>query len=93
MGIFLRLRATHYPSLFVKVIPTTRPYTRVAVVISKKVAPRSVDRSYMKRALYSAVRAHLDALGGFDIVVTAKTKDTQNFASDIETLFSRLKTS
>ena len=93
MGIFLRLRATHYPSLFVTVIPTARPYTRVAVVVSKKVAPRSVDRSHVKRAVYSVVRAHLDALEGFDIVVTVKTKDTQGFASDIEALFSRLQTS
>lgn len=92
MGIFLRLRATHYPTLLVKVIPTKRVWVRLAVVVSKKIAPRSVDRSQVKRAIYSAVRPHLDAVKGFDIVVTAKTKDTPGFASDIEALFSQLQT-
>lgn len=91
MGIFLRIRAVHYSSVFVKIHTTDRLYCRVAVVVSKKTAPRSVDRSHLKRVAYHQLAPYLDVLSGFDMVITVKKGDEQSIVQDIEEVVSRLR--
>lgn len=48
-------------------------YSRLGVVVSKKVAGNNVNRNRIKRVLKEWFRVNQDRLGGHDVIVVAKT--------------------
>ncbi|MGH8752674.1 MAG: ribonuclease P protein component [Burkholderiales bacterium] len=53
----------------VLVKPKRQEFARLGVVLSKKVTPRAVDRSYVKRLIREEFRMRKHSLGGMEVVV------------------------
>ena len=60
---------------------------RLGLAISKRVAPRAVDRNRLKRLVRESFRMHRDQLKGFEIVVMAKPSARH---ADNQAIFSSL---
>ncbi|MBU0578140.1 ribonuclease P protein component [Patescibacteria group bacterium] len=56
-----------------KFLPSTEPISQFAVVVSKKVAPKAVDRNELRRKIYEAIRLNMDSLKT-DLVVLVIAK-------------------
>lgn len=71
-----------------------RSKSRIAVVVSKKVAKRAVDRNRIRRRLYEAIRHELPGISEpHDIVVTVFDKQILNFDfTDIEQVIKKMLT-
>lgn len=91
-----RLGKKAYGSLFSFItLPNSLEKSRFAIVVSKKIAPRAVDRNRMKRLAREALRIRLTRLmPGYDTVVVSLQKtpekpDLSTVARDIESLLHR----
>ena len=64
------------------------------MVLSKRVAPRAVDRSYVKRLIREEFRMQKRSLGGLDVVVRVLRRLTKAQArearKELSILFSRV---
>lgn len=57
-------------------VPNERGFTRIAVVVSKKINKTAVGRNRMRRRIYEALRMNYDAVPkGVDYVFVAYSKD------------------
>lgn len=52
--------------------PNTCGHPRLGLAVSRRAAPRAVDRNRLKRVIREAFRHNQHSLGGIDIVVLAK---------------------
>lgn len=52
-------------------IANNLPHGRLGLAVSKKVAPRAVDRNRLKRHARESFRSHRETLAGLDVVVMA----------------------
>jgi ribonuclease P protein component len=68
-AVFHANKAESGTAFQVLVNPSRRQTARLGVVLSKKVAPRAVDRSYLKRLIREEFRKCKHILGGLDVVV------------------------
>jgi ribonuclease P protein component len=46
-----------------------RVFARLGIVVGKRVAPRAVDRGYLKRLVRETFRREQQGLSGFDLLV------------------------
>ena len=68
-------------SVFAKTGPAVG---RLGLAVSRKTAPRAVDRNYMKRVIRDVFRHHATAFAGLDIVVTPRRIFARGEAAAIE---------
>lgn len=70
----------------------TRGFTRVAVVISKKVEKTAINRNRARRRIYEAIRLNFDKIPkGMDYVFVVFSKDIKKMKfSEIEKLIGEL---
>lgn len=69
--------------------PNDLGYSRFVGIISKKTAPLSVTRNYIKRCLREFFRQNQGSLGAMDIVVVANKKFTGETVKQVELEFLR----
>jgi len=81
-------------SLFLKIIENDQPFTRIGIVISKKVSKKAVIRNKIKRRIREIVRK-MNLIPGFDIVIVTfpqiKEKDFKQIEEEINQLFIKAK--
>jgi len=68
--VFHKGKGTRGQGIFVKAKETKSAHTRIAVVVSKKVARLATQRNRLKRLIREAIK-QLRIKKGFDIVITA----------------------
>lgn len=67
------IRSAKMSLIFVK---NTRNYTRIAVVVSKKIAKSAVKRNRMRRRIYEALRKNFDYIPkGYDYIFVVFSND------------------
>ena len=64
-------RSRAHPLLVIRVAPNGLPHTRYGVVVSKRVAPKAVDRNRLRRRLREVLRRN-PATPGWDILLIAR---------------------
>ncbi|MCE5182301.1 MAG: ribonuclease P protein component [Betaproteobacteria bacterium] len=69
--------------------PNNLGYPRFAGIISKKTAPLSVTRNYIKRCLREIFRRNQGLFGDVDIIVVANKKFSSETAQQVEQEFLR----
>ena len=74
----------------VLVKPTRRETARLGVVISKRVTPKAVDRSYVKRLIREEFRLRKHSFGGMDVVVKVLRQISKAQAGQARTELSDL---
>lgn len=68
--VFKRGKTVHMPAFTIKYHPNNQPHTRVAVVISTKVAKKAVIRNRTRRRFYNQLQAMWPEVHpGVDIVI------------------------
>ena len=86
--------AVHSKSLSARIQRSNRQDSRLAIVVSKKVAARAVKRNRIRRRLYEIVRTE-GLLGGvIDVVIYVKTDgvsaaDYESLKSEVRSLFAK----
>ena len=65
----LRSRSARGERFLVHAVYNGRAFARLGIVVSKRVAPRAVDRSYMKRLIRETFRREQTKFAGFDVLV------------------------
>jgi ribonuclease P protein component len=71
-GVFdslLRSRSARGDRFLVHAVANRGTVARLGIVITKRVAPRAVDRSYVKRLIRETFRREQQRLVGFDVLV------------------------
>jgi ribonuclease P protein component len=63
-----------------------RVFARLGIVIGKRVAPRAVDRGYLKRLVRETFRREQRGLSGFDLLVRPRRilSRSESVAASIE---------
>jgi ribonuclease P protein component len=75
----------HSPDITCVSVKTTDPVSRFAVVVSKKIAKRAVDRNRIKRLVREAIHHLLPAMkSGFDCVFITKNNFAEKEESVVE---------
>jgi ribonuclease P protein component len=64
-------RSRTHPHLFLRVAPNGLPHPRYGVVVSKRVAPKAVERNRLRRRLREVLRRN-PARAGWDILLIAR---------------------
>lgn len=70
--------------------PKRQETARLGVVLSKRVTPRAVDRSYVKRLIREEFRMRKHSLGGMDVVVKVLRRLSKTQARQARTELSDL---
>ncbi|QQR77412.1 MAG: ribonuclease P protein component [Candidatus Moraniibacteriota bacterium] len=93
-----RLGKKAYGSLFSFIsLPNSLEKSRFAVIVSKKTAPRAVDRNRIKRFVREALRPNLPHITpGYDSIVvflkkTPENPDLKAVSTDIDFLLHRIR--
>lgn len=74
------VRSARVSLVFVK---NTRGFTRVAVVVSKKVMKTAVGRNFIRRRIYEAIRMNFDTVPrGVDYIFVVYSKDVGKMKFD-----------
>ncbi len=60
--VYQKGKTVRRPQMSLVSMENTRGFTRVAVVVSKKISKSAVERNRIRRRVYEAVRVNLDAL-------------------------------
>lgn len=87
--------AVHSKSLSARIQRSNRQDSRLAIVVSKKVAARAVKRNRIRRRLYEIVRTEgLLGAGVIDVVIYVKTDgvsaaDYESLKSEVRSLFAK----
>ena len=67
------------PLFLIKTKQNNLPYSRFAVVVSKKISKKAVERNYIKRRCMSAIKEGVKLKGNFDciFILNSSIKDIQ----------------
>jgi ribonuclease P protein component len=75
--------------------PSTYPYPRLGITVSKKICKTAVGRNYMKRVSRELFRKNVDALQGLDLVVLIKKPFSQSdfaqYTAEFQTHIQRVQ--
>lgn len=91
-----KARVYHFPLYTARFLPvSTLPKSRAAVVVSKKVAARAVDRNKIKRRTYNILRSVLPSLPTGTLLIFVKkeavAKSFQELEREISSLSLKIK--
>jgi ribonuclease P protein component len=77
--VFTFGKATRSPLFVMKTKPSELPYSRFAVVVSKKISKRAVERNYLKRKFIHALKEVSGSLAVADyiFILNSEIKDIQ----------------
>ena len=80
------------PKMSLIFVENTRGFTRVAVVVSKKVEKTAVGRNRMRRRIYEAIRVNFDLIPrGVDYVFVVYSKDVMKMKfGELEEVLGKL---
>ncbi len=72
-------KTTKHPLFVLKTKENNLPYPRFAVVVSKKIAKKAVDRNYIRRKFFHALEETISIYSNMDyiFVLNSSTKDLQ----------------
>jgi len=94
-NIFKNGRSASLAGLVLKYLPNGRPFSRLAVIVSQKVAKKSVKRNLLRRRLKEIVKKHLPDLKGWDIVLITRAelikKDFNQLSEAVEKVLKKAK--
>lgn len=67
------------PLFIIKYKKSKKPFARFAVVVSKKISKKAVDRNLLKRRVYSAIQEVYTTFSVFDyiFILSSEVKDIQ----------------
>ena len=68
-----------FPLFILKSFPNNLGYSRFAVVVSKKITKRAIERNYLKRKFFHALKEHYSALpvADYAFILNSSIKDIQ----------------
>ena len=83
-------------TIYLKVLKTEEPLTRIGFIVSKKVSLKAVERNKIKRRMRDSVKRILNTIeNGLDIIVTAlpkiKKSEFEDIKEDITKTFEKIK--
>jgi ribonuclease P protein component len=83
-------------AIYLKVLKTEEPFSRIGFIVSKKVSLKAVDRNKIKRRLRESAGKFLKTINdNMDIVIIASPKIKKNnfeeIKKDIEKSFKKIK--
>lgn len=91
--VYRKGKTTRFGTISLRYCPNPRrKYSRIAVVVSKKVAKKAVDRNRIRRRLYEIIRLNIPKIKNpHDIVFTVFDKQTINIEhSELESTVTEL---
>jgi len=96
-NIFKNGRSASLGGLVLKYLPNNRSFSRLAVIVSQKVAKKSTKRNLLRRRLKEIVKKHLTDLRGWDIILITKAeliqKDFNQLTEAVEKILKKAKLS
>jgi len=83
-------------TIYLKVLKTEEPFSRIGFIVSKKVSLKAVERNKIKRRMRDSVKRILNTIGNnLDIIVTAlpkiKKSKFEDIKEDITKTFEKIK--
>ena len=94
--VYQKGKTVRKPQMSLVYVKNTRGFTRVAVVVSKKVAKSAVERNKIRRRVYEAVRLNFDKIPkktDYIFVVFKKEMIKMNFEELQEMILELVKES
>ncbi len=90
--VYQKGKTLRSPKISLVYTENTRGFTRVAVVISKKIEKSAVNRNRVRRRVYEAIRINIDKLPkGTDYVFVIFSKEVKKMKfSELEKLLGEL---
>ncbi len=72
-------KTTKTPLFLIKSRSNTLAYSRFAVVVSKKISKRAVERNYLKRKFFHALKEHFSTwpIADYVFILNSSAKDIQ----------------
>lgn len=83
-------------TIYLKVLKTEEPFSRIGFIVSKKISLKAVERNKIKRRMRDSTKRILSTIeNGLDIIVTAlpkiKKSEFKDIKEDITKTFERIK--
>ena len=83
-------------TIYLKVLKTEEPFSRIGFIVSKKISLKAVERNKIKRRMRDSVKRILNTTeNGLDIIVTAlpkiKKSEFKDIKEDITKTFEKIK--
>ena len=90
--VYQKGKTIRRPKMSLIFVENTRGFTRVAVVVSKKVEKTAVGRNRMRRRIYEAIRVNFDLIPkGVDYVFVVYSKDVMKMKfGELEEVLGKL---
>lgn len=79
-------RSTNSTNFYIKALATKQPVSKLAVVISKKVAKKAVVRNKIRRRFTETIREQWQTIQpGYNIIITIKSDISSQNQADLQT--------
>jgi len=93
-AVFEKGRGTKRDFLIIQFVKNTLPHSRFGFIVSKKVAPKAVDRNLIKRRLRSLITRHINNMkSSLDVVIIATPKTKGKTFEEFEKILNGFFTS